>query len=627
MMSSAARVAFAALVLILPAVVTAQETSRTYTEAVYQESMTGDLGLAIKLYKQAAQTSADASLVARATLRMGNCYRKLGQVDLARDAFRTVVDKFPSQKDAVRLAKLALLTIGPGRQELKKWTDRLESEVMALRSALSELSTGIDGIRSQLPGSNRDSEETMRVFDKMILREEARERVKRYLASHYFKTGLAAYRALKYENALEDFQAASGLMSTDRLIRGYLEKTEFIIGRRPRLTPDAMNSAPDDPSAQLLKELEAAYDLAVSAKEEGDYRMSLAAVEELLDRARWTHDELVTEEVRQVLEKADSLAEECLIRLYPAESRHLKLLGTERRELSEKLKKKLEEMLSPPAASAGTASSVIDAARELINAGRLPEAKGLLEGHLAASSGDEDARALLEEIDLAVRGEKPSEKTEVIFCVTAAAIALPGEESGMLKVPFRAVKPTEGGGVPFAWAVLDEPKGKEVLSIAALVGRKAVGKFQDMNVSSGQKGSGFLGSSMTYVSGYRRKPGAQEEYEPVSDIVFQGIKLQIKPSMKRDKVILDIEVAVSAVVGEPRTVQTEGGQIEIPRIYQVALKHSFDLNAGQYLIIGSFPNTLVPGIERQKDDMYLLISPRTVDTPSSEEDPSGSKGK
>jgi len=34
------------------------------------------------------------------------------------------------------------------------------------------------------------------------------------------------------------------------------------------------------------------------------------------------------------------------------------------------------------------------------------------------------------------------------------------------------------------------------------------------------------------------------------------------------------------------------------------------MKPGQYVIIGSFPNTLVSGAAKQKEDMYLVLSPR-----------------
>ncbi len=600
-------------VMLLPGAAGAQEAGQTYAEAVYQESVTGDLGQAIMLYKQAVDTSRDPSLVARATLRIGNCYDKLGQTGLARQAYRRVVENFASQTDAVRLAKLALLTLGPGEHELKEWSDRLKAEVIHLKTALDAVNSGIAEVKARISGEGgKPSEEALRTFEQMIQREETRSKVKRFLASHYFRTAVGAYQALDYERALEELHIAYSLRPDDELIRGYLEKTEFILGRRPKLTPAAMNRAPDDPSAMLLKELEEMYKLAAAAREDGDYRMALAAVEELLDRVRWTDDKLVTNDVKKVLEKAEILAQECLIRLYPAQSRQLKMLSKERRELSEKLKRKLGEVLSSPTEVRQSTPAVLERARELVSAGRLPEAKELLERHLAGAGETPEVRVLLDEIDRAVRREQEEGEKDARFSVQAAAIVLPAKETNILKIPFKALKPAEGEGVPFAWAVVDEKKGREILSVAALVAREALGKFPDMNVAPGERGSGFLGSSMTYVCGYRRRPGAGNNgYEPVNDIVFQGIKLFVTPEAKAGKLALKVEATVSVIVGEPRVVQTEGGQIEIPRVYQVVLKHTFKCEAGQYIVVGSFPNTLVAGTAKdtkQKEDMYLLLS-------------------
>jgi hypothetical protein len=293
------------------------------------------------------------------------------------------------------------------------------------------------------------------------------------------------------------------------------------------------------------------------------------------------------------------------------------MLDKERRELARKLKRKLDEALIPPLKAQDT-KSILAKARELYDAGDLPEAKGLLEKHLAEAGENVAVRALLEEINRLVRREKKERKEDVSFSIAATAIALPADELGTLKIPFQTVKPAEGEGVPFAYSVVSAKKGREILSVAALVGRDAVSKFPDINVASGQKGSRFLGSAMTYVSGYRRRAGAAGEYEPVKDIVFQGIKLSVTPKGEGGKVTLSVELRISVIVGEPRILQTEGGRVEIPQVFTKVLKHTFNCGSGEYLIIGSFPNTLAPGGEKKKEDMHILLSPRQVSAPPEE---------
>jgi tetratricopeptide (TPR) repeat protein len=613
-MSARLRLLAVILLALAPAVAVAQDDSNAYTEGVYNESVTGDLGKAIELYRQAAAGSSDPALVARAILRTGNCQKKLGQIDKARESYRKVVDGYPGQTEVVRLAKLARLTLGPGEEGLQEWTDRLRTEVVQLRSALGALSSNIETLKKELPGgAGEPGEAALRVFENMVLREETRRSVKSYLASHYFKTGLAAYRALNYERALGDFRIAKSMNPDDRLIRGYVEKTEFILGRLSRLTPDAMNNAPDNPSAMLLKEMQAALQVAEESRREGDNRMALAAIEEILDRVRWTDDDLITDEIRTLLEKADKTAYECLIRVYPAESRDYRSLSTERQALARKLKEKLSELLSAGAQPRETTAEVIEEAGRLFEAGQLPQAKLLLEKHMVAAGDSPEVSDLLDRIDRRIRGEEENSERGRAFEVESMAFSLPAEELNMLKLPFRAVKTSEEQGVPFVHAVVGEEKAKEILSVAALAGRDAMGSLPEMSVLSGERGSSFLGSSMSYVSGFRKTSGAgSEEYEAVTDVVFQGIKLAVTPRGFTDGMGLRLEATVSVIVGDPQTVQTEGGQIEIPRVYQTALKHEFRLARGQRLVIGPFPNTLAPGGEKDEQEMYLIISPREI---------------
>lgn len=610
------------LFAVVAAAACAQDAAGLYAEGVYNESITGDLESAMKLYEQAGSITTDPSIAARVALRLGNCQRKLGRMGFAREKYNRIINEFASQKNAVKHAKLALLALGPDEQELKEWSGQLKAEVDRLKSVLKTVDSTIAGLKRELPGGpEKLTKEGMRAFEEMITREEARQNVKSYLASHYFRTGLLAYRALAYERALEDFKAAFSLSPDDKLVRGYLEKTEFILGRRGNLTPAAMKDAADNPAPQLLRELGTAYKMALEARKKGDYRMALAAVEEILARVRWTNDELVTRDIKILLEKVDTLAEECLIRLYPTESRRLKELSEERNVLARKLKNRLDEMLAP--AEVQDSLAVTARARELFNAGKLPDAKALLEKYIAQAGSDKEVIELLEEINLAVRGEKKTSQKEVLYNVVSAAVALAAAELGSLKIPFRAVRSPDEGGVPFVSALVGAGKGKEILSAAALLGPKSIGKFHKMEVEPGKKGSGFLGSSMTYISGYRKKSGTEEGYEPVKDIVFRGIKLAVMPVADGSKISLTVEISISVIAGEPRVIQTEGGRVEIPQVYKAELKHTFQCNAGEYLVLGAFPNTLSPGGEKRKDDMYIVISPKEVTTVKGEEEESG----
>ena len=72
--------------------------------------MDGDLKSAIEQYRKVAQ-SRDRSVAARALVRMGECYEKLGDAE-ARKPFERVVREFGDQKDSLEAARLRLVALG-----------------------------------------------------------------------------------------------------------------------------------------------------------------------------------------------------------------------------------------------------------------------------------------------------------------------------------------------------------------------------------------------------------------------------------------------------------------------------------------------------------------------------------
>jgi tetratricopeptide (TPR) repeat protein len=623
-MSRAAQLAVLIIVILAPAVAVAQNAGNALTEGIYTESVLGDLDKAIELYKQAAQVSDNPSVVARATYRLGNCYRKLGKLNLARGAYRRIVDRYAAQEAVVRLAKLALLSTGPSEEDLKQWTNQLKALVMRLKSAYEALGTGLARMKQEAgSGAPGAGKRLAGVVDKTLVNNGTGAMAKHFFASVFLKMGIKAYRSLDYERALGDFRASLSLNPDDRLVKSYLESTEFILGLRAKPATGTPGGKPEDPGKWIHRDLQAAFKVADTARKEGSYHITLASVESMLEQARWVDDAFLGGQARDLLEKARKLQYECVVRLYPAELHAVGTLLEERRELAVKVKDRLGEVFGTRAIERGPEDEVLDAARALINSGELPQAKELLEKHIADKGESAAVKTLLEEVNRAILGGGQQQSdTGVTFSVMAAAVTLGSEELSKLGIPFRSVKPTGSEGIPFVWAAVDQVKGKEVLSAAALSGRDAVGSFPDMNLASGKKGSGFLGSSMTYVSGFRKLAGDGGS-EPVTDTVFQGIKLSIIPRSGTDKVSLSVESTVSVIAGEPRVVQTEGGQVEIPRVYQVALKHTFEVKPGQYVIVGSFPNTLVSGAAKQKEDMYLVLSPRSAKNKGKDDSGSG----
>ena len=76
--------------------------------AIEKEEVDGELQKAIDLYQKIIEKfSGNKAIAAQAQLRIGICFEKLGQksANLAQDAFQKVLDNYPSQSDAVRIAR------------------------------------------------------------------------------------------------------------------------------------------------------------------------------------------------------------------------------------------------------------------------------------------------------------------------------------------------------------------------------------------------------------------------------------------------------------------------------------------------------------------------------------------
>jgi Tol biopolymer transport system component len=84
-----------------------------FQKALAKERGEGNLEEAIALYQKVIEETKDESLAAKAQLRIGFCYEKLGREE-ARKAFQKVIDKYPAQAETVKTAKekLALLLRG-----------------------------------------------------------------------------------------------------------------------------------------------------------------------------------------------------------------------------------------------------------------------------------------------------------------------------------------------------------------------------------------------------------------------------------------------------------------------------------------------------------------------------------
>jgi Tol biopolymer transport system component len=108
-----AMIAGAALMALMAGSFLAQQPATTTAKdevalraAMEKETVQGDLKGAIEQYKKVAQ-SKDRSIVARAIVRMAECYQKLGNAE-ARGLYERVVREFADQKEPVALARARL---------------------------------------------------------------------------------------------------------------------------------------------------------------------------------------------------------------------------------------------------------------------------------------------------------------------------------------------------------------------------------------------------------------------------------------------------------------------------------------------------------------------------------------
>ncbi len=78
-----------------------------FQKALAKERGEGKLQEAIALYKRVIDETKNESLAAKAQLRIGICYEKLGKekAKLAQEAFQKVISDYPSQRDIVRMAQ------------------------------------------------------------------------------------------------------------------------------------------------------------------------------------------------------------------------------------------------------------------------------------------------------------------------------------------------------------------------------------------------------------------------------------------------------------------------------------------------------------------------------------------
>ncbi|MCK4830899.1 tetratricopeptide repeat protein [bacterium] len=100
-------VIFAAVLVFLSlsfANIAPQSAHDLFQKALATERAEGNLEEAIALYQRVVKKAKDESLGAKAQLRIGMCYEKLG-LEEAQKAYQKVIDNYPQQTEVVKMAK------------------------------------------------------------------------------------------------------------------------------------------------------------------------------------------------------------------------------------------------------------------------------------------------------------------------------------------------------------------------------------------------------------------------------------------------------------------------------------------------------------------------------------------
>ena len=109
----------ASLGLILGATLQ-QSAEELYEAALFTKDAHGDMEGAIKIFKEiVARFPENIKISARAQLQIGMCYEKLGLQE-APKAYQKVLDDFPEQKDAVKIAQEKLSILRKAQSAISK---------------------------------------------------------------------------------------------------------------------------------------------------------------------------------------------------------------------------------------------------------------------------------------------------------------------------------------------------------------------------------------------------------------------------------------------------------------------------------------------------------------------------
>jgi len=111
-----------AVLILLPLIFASSAAQNGYDlfqKALAKERGEGNLEEAISLYKKVVAETKDESLAAKAQLRIGICYEKLGMKE-AQKAFQKVIDNYPGQTETVKVAKEKLSILIKAQTVIKR---------------------------------------------------------------------------------------------------------------------------------------------------------------------------------------------------------------------------------------------------------------------------------------------------------------------------------------------------------------------------------------------------------------------------------------------------------------------------------------------------------------------------
>ena len=133
----------------------AENASALYQEGLMKENGEGDLDAAIEVYRKIVSEHADTTEVAaKAQLRIGMCYEKLGR-EQATEAYQKVIERFPGEAEIVQQARERLQAlaesgkvkrpeVGAGPEKTKAVIAELDRKRERVQSYRSVLSTSME---------------------------------------------------------------------------------------------------------------------------------------------------------------------------------------------------------------------------------------------------------------------------------------------------------------------------------------------------------------------------------------------------------------------------------------------------------------------------------------------------